>query len=132
MSLANSSVLKDGTVSATGGTAKTLTSLGADLNQHDLFLDGTDIRTRTELVATTSKPKVKTSAPNGYTQQRSQMYLKVPLELDNGDRTVNTVQITFACDIETTDAEKDTILSYAAQLLSDSDYSSFWKDQAID
>lgn len=131
MSLETASVLKDGTVATTGGTAKALTSLGNTLNQHNLYLEGPDHLTRLEVVATVKEPKPSTNAPNGYTQARSTILLKSPLALDNGNSTVNTIQISFACDVEMTDAEKQTMLVYAAQLIHDSDFSEFWKNQSV-
>lgn len=132
MTISSASVDKDGVVSSAGGTAKALTSLGDTANSHNAFFEGPDFLTRNVAEFSTKTPKVSSSAPNGYTQQRSNLKLKFPLALDNGNVTINTVDIGVSCDIETTDAEKDTILSYAAQFLSDTDFSAFWKNQSVE
>jgi hypothetical protein len=131
MSLILVSVLKNGMVFIIGGTATPLTSLGNTLNTHNLFMDGTDHLTRTEVVATVKQPKPSVGAPNGYTQARSILTIKTPLALDNGNYTVNTVQISFSCDVETTQAEKQTLLNFAVNALSDSDFTEFWENQSV-
>lgn len=131
MSIATASILKDGTVSATGGTAAPFQSLGSTLQEHKCAFDGDDIRTRSECVFSTKPPTVKGDAPNGYSQARNTAFIKVPLVLDNGSITVNTVQISLARDVETSPAEIQTMLSYAAQVLTDSDFTDFWEDQAV-
>lgn len=131
MSITAASILKDGTIGVTGGTATPFTTLGQGLDRHEVFFDGSDIRTRSSATFQVKAPKVSASAPNGYTQARCTATIRVPLALDNGNVTVNTLQISFASDVETTDAEKDTLLGIAAQVLSDSDFASFWKSQAI-
>lgn len=131
MPLANASILVDGTVATTGGTATTLESKGGTSNNHNLFLDdGSLLQSQTEIQASTSNPKVSTTAPNGYTQARNTIKLKVPLVLDNGNTTVNTITITQATDIETTDAEKLSMRVTAAQLLHDSDFVKYWDSQS--
>lgn len=127
MSISTASILKDGTVATTGGTAQAFTSLGDTLNQHNAYFDGSDFLTRSECNFTVKAPKISASAPNGYTQARSTVIMKVPLALDNGSNTVNTIKIEFSSDVETTDAEKQTMIVYAAQLLHDTDFSAFWK-----
>jgi hypothetical protein len=53
------------------------------------------------------------------------------LALDNGNRTVNTFTLSLSVDPETTDAEIESMLVLAAQLLHDSDFSDFWKKQSL-
>jgi len=132
MTIANGSILKDGTISVTGGTATDLSSLGNTLNQHHAYFDGTDYLTRSMAEFSIKQPKVSANAPNGYTQARSIMVIKSPLALDNGNTTFNSISINFACDVETTQAEKRTMLGLAAQMLSDSDFSDFWENQSTE
>jgi hypothetical protein len=75
--------------------------------------------------------KPSATAPNGYTQQRATCVLKAPFILDNGNRTVNTVRIEFACDVELTTAEKYELLLQASQLLGDTDFQGFWTNLAL-
>jgi len=131
MTIKSASILKDGAVATTGGSAAAFTSLGVTMNRHKAFFDGTDHRTRSEVVATTKDPKVSASAPNGYTQARSNMLFKVPKLLANGLYTINTIQVSMSCDVETTQAEKQRLLGYAAQGATDSDFTSFWENQGV-
>lgn len=133
MALNQSSVLVDGTVATTGGTATSFASRGNTLTQHDLFLDdASNIIDQTTLEASVKLPKVSVSAPNGYTQSRNTMYLRIPLALDNGNSTVNTVRIEIATDVETTAAEKLSLRVLTAQLLHDSDFLQFWDDSSVE
>lgn len=131
MSIANSSILKDGIVAATGGTAVTLYSLGDTLSNHDVYFDGNDFRTRSSASFAVKAPKVKVDAPNGYTQARSSVVISIPLTLANGLVTTQKIEISLSTDVESVDADKNTLLSYAAQVLTDPDYANFWYAQAI-
>lgn len=132
MSITSSSVLVDGTVATTGGTATgvivkdTNNPFVCVLNDASEFIDQTLIK------FSTKEPYVDSSAPNGYTQKRSEVYVSVPLALDNGNYTKNTLRITLSVDHETTDAEVQSMLVLGAQLLHDTDFSDFWKKQARD
>jgi len=131
MAISDAAISKDGVVASTGGVSKTFASLGSTLSQHNVFFDGVDLRTRSEAAFSTKAPKMKVDAPNGYTQARNNIVLKVPITLANGLITVNTVSLQMAYDVETSDAQKDTLISYAAQLLADTDMADFWKSQSI-
>lgn len=127
MAIIGSSILKDATIAISAGTAKALSVIGQSLNEIVVFFDGTDLRTRTEATFTSKRPVKKADAPNGYTQDRKSVYLKVPLTLANGKVTVNTMQIVMATDVETTDAQKQTMMNEAAQLIIATDFANFWK-----
>lgn len=132
MSLTTASVLKDGTVATTGGTATGFIHKGGNLGLWEgIFDDSSEFINQSTVTFQVKDPKSNTGSPNGYTQGRSTVVMKVPLALDNGERTVNTLKIELACDHETTDAEIQTMLVYAAQLLADSDFSEFWKKQSL-
>jgi len=132
MALTTASVLKDGTVGTTGGTATGFITKGIALGIYEAIIDdSSEFLTQSTVTFTTKDPKVNAGSPNGYTQARSQVTLKVPLELDNGEHTVNTLRIELSCDHEATDAEIESMLVYGAQFLADSDFSDFWKKQSI-
>jgi hypothetical protein len=132
MSLTSASINYDGTVATTGGTATGFISKGQGINNHALILDNSaEFINQQTVTFTTKDPKVNSGSPNGYTQARSAVTLKVPLALDNGDYTVNTLKIELAVDHESTDAEIESMLVTAAQLLHDSDFSDFWKKQSV-
>jgi hypothetical protein len=119
-------------LAATGGDDQALVSLGISANKNVVFFDGdTDFRTRRTIDFTTKAPTVQASAPNGYTQARSTALLKFPLELDNGERTVNTVRIEVAYDPESTAAEVEEMLEVAGQVVGTSAFFDFWKEHNL-
>jgi len=113
-------------VAPTGGSADTLAATGDSLTATALFAGDTEFLTQKEIAFTVKKPVVSVSAPNGYTQARRTALLKTPLELDNGARTVNTLKMELAVDIETTTAEIQEMLFIGSQLLADGDYTNYW------
>lgn len=132
MSIVSGSVLYDGTVATTGGTATSFISKGGTLAQLDVILDdSSEFKDQTKVEFKVSEPRVQTSAPNGYTQQRNVVKVLSPLDLDNSNRTINTLEIKMSVDHETTDAEIESLLVLGAQLLHDSDFSDFWKKQSL-
>lgn len=127
MSLATLSILENATVTPSGGTALPLTSAGGSLDKNTLIVDAdTDLRTQRSVDFSVSRPKVQGSAPNGYTQARSSVILKIPRTLANGNTSVDTVFVKFSTDVETTVAEKDEMRALACQLLIDSETDAFW------
>jgi hypothetical protein len=132
MSITSASILVDGTVATTGGTATTFIEKGQTLNQWEGILNNAaEFLLQQGLTFTIKDPKVNAGSPNGYTQKRSSIVLRVPLALDNSGYTVNTLKIELACDHETTAAEIESMLVTGAQLLHDSDFSNFWKKQSL-
>lgn len=132
MGIQTSSVNIDGTVSTSGGTATGMIAKGNTLNEIQVILDdSSEFVEQTKIDFQVKEPVVKPSAPNGYTQARNTVRIYVPLALDNGNVTVNTLELKLSCDHETTEAEVQSLLVLGAQLLSDSDYSDFWKKQSL-
>lgn len=126
------SVAVGATLAPTGGTATGVISKGQSLDSHVTVLNDSSAFIDQTLIAFSIKdPKVSSSAPNGYTQARSSVKISVPLDLDNGNRTVNTLSISLSVDPETTAAEIQALLVLGAQLLFDSDCSDFWKKQSL-
>lgn len=124
------SILNAGVVTApsafapTGGTALTFASLGT---QKDgavvLYVPAdTDFRTRRTILAKVKHPAVNASAPNGYTQARSEMTYFQPLLLTNGKVTTNKVMISMSYDVETDATEVSMLADVGAQLLTDAEF----------
>lgn len=134
MALRNSSVLVDGTVATTGGTATTLLTKDSNAGRHDLVLDdGTTLSGQTLISASYKPPKVNSSSPSGYTQGRNTVYIQVPFTVPSTSLlTSNTVRIEFSTDIETTDAVKLSMRVLAAQMLTDSEFVNYWDNQLLD
>jgi len=114
MSLSSASVPIGATYSPTGGSATSLVSMGTTLDQNKLYVDdASSLILRKTCLATVKAPTPLASAPNGYTQQRSKLVFHVPLLLDNGEYTVNTVEISMSYDPETDSSE----LAYLRELI---------------
>lgn len=127
MSLSTLSLLETATVSASGGTAMPMTSIGGSENKNTLVVDAdTDLRTQRSISFAVRRPKVQASAPNGYTQGRCNALLKFPVTLANGNLTVDTISIQLSTDVETTVAEKTEYIKLAAQALIDSETLAAW------
>lgn len=132
MSLTNASVLVGPTITASGGTALALSSLGQNGNRVSLVATAdTDFRTRRTMDLTAKTPNSNVSSPNGYTQARPSVLIKAPIVLANGKTTVNTLRIEMAYDVETSQAQIGALMELGAQSLFDSDFTSFWKSLAL-
>lgn len=130
MSIENSSIPVGATITPTGGTATDLLMLTNEGSAKVYLDDGTEFIARTELEFKTSTARAKESAPNGYTQPRSDVIIKEPLALDNGNRTVNTIRVEQSTDVETTDAERLALRMKACLVILGADFLAFWDDQA--
>lgn len=114
-------------VAPTGGAADTLSAFGSLSEMKAVFDGDTEVLTQKTIDLSVKDAKVSSSAPNGYTQARRTALLKFPLELDNGNRTVCTVQVSLAVDVEATAAEIAEYMSIASQVCGDTDFATFWK-----
>jgi hypothetical protein len=84
-------------------------------------LADTEYKTRRTAEFTVKEPVPSTTAPGGYTQCRASSFIKIPVELENGNVTVNTVSIQVAYDPETDAAGVAQLLDLAAQTLTHAD-----------
>jgi hypothetical protein len=133
MSIRSSSILVDGTVAITAGTATSLISKGNDLVSHSAILDdSSEFIAQTGLSFTSKAPRVSTGAPNGYTQQRNALKINVPRTLANGNFTVDTWYVIQATDPETTAAQKASGRIILTTCLNDADYTAFWDEGGMD
>jgi hypothetical protein len=106
---------------------------GGTLSERRVIMDdSSEFINETRVQFRVSDPVVSTSAPNGYTQARSEIKVLVPLTLDNGGYTTNVLDIKLSVDPETTDAETESMLVLGAQFLADSDFSEFWKKRSTE
>lgn len=131
MTINSASIPVDATITPSAGTATTLKTKSNDGALHVVFLDdGADLLTQSVMEFSYKEPKAQSGAPNGYSQARNTVVIKKPLALDNGNRTVNTLRIEFAGDVEMTAAEKLSLRTLGVLALSDSDFTEFWDDQS--
>lgn len=131
MSISTLAPYSGATFPRTAGSADAVASAGGDLDKHRLIFTTEELVLQRKLDFSVTAPKVSTSAPNGYTQGRSSVYMKFPLLLDNGNYTTNTIQLTFSADIETTDAEKQAMRDVAVQAIIDSSMDGFYNDLSV-
>lgn len=131
MTIANASFDIGGSISVTGGTATGVVSLGNTQDKHPVILDdASTYQNHTGIEFAVKRPRVSDTAPNGYTQMRNTVVIRIPLLLDNGKYTTNTVRIEMSTDPETTSSERGTLQQLAAFICSDADLDQFWHDQA--
>lgn len=132
MSISSSSVLLGSTVSASGGTSTNLLSKGGDSNHVAVLIDdSSEFMNQKTAKFFVAEPRPQASAPNGYTQSRATLRLLFPINLDNGSRSVNTLEIKLGVDIETTEAEIAEYQAIAAQFMTGSAFSDFWVNRSI-
>jgi hypothetical protein len=124
MALENASVPMGATYAPTGGTARTLKSLGQTLNEHKLWLDdGSSNILRGTLLAAVRPPVPQASAPNGLTQQRITCTYQRPKLLANGKYTTNSVELKVSYDIESAAADINELREIVRHLVTDADFS---------
>jgi hypothetical protein len=132
MSLASASVPIGATYTPAGGSATSFVSLGGTSEQNKLFIDdGADLILRKTCLASSKAPVASTSAPNGYTQQRSTIVFHVPMLLDNGNYTTNTVRIEVAFDPEADQTERDYLRELIAHCGVDADFDGLFDDGSV-
>lgn len=131
MSIGSASILKDGTISVTGGTATAMLATGSNMDQVQAVFDGTSFVDRSSARFSVKPPSAQASAPSGYTQARNEVYVKVPITLADGTVVFNTVNVKMSFDVATTAAQKDTVRGIIAQIVADTDFDGFWRDQVL-
>ncbi len=128
MSFNNASVPLGGTYSPTGGSAKSLVTLGTTPKGHKLFLDEGLAALLRKTVLISVKDPVPGNGPNGYTQRRGTFSLHSPILLDNGEVATNTITVTYAYDPETDASEIAGLREWLCHLGSDADFDGFFDD----
>lgn len=127
MPLNGAIVKKDATgITVVAGTDQTFTNDGAEIVNGAHFVDVgvADFRIRRGL---TCKVKQPTYSPtSGYSKDRKSITLTCPKILADGTTVFNLIRIEREVHPESTAAEAVDINRVAAQLLSGSDYASFW------
>jgi hypothetical protein len=132
MSLDNASIPIGASYSPSGGSATDIVSLGKTLESNKLFIDsGEDLILRRTMLATSKSPVPNASAPNGYTQQRTSIVFHVPLLLDNGKVTTNTVKAEVSYDPETDTSERAFLRELFAHIGSDADFDNLFDDGSV-
>lgn len=90
------------------------------------FDDQTEFLTRTIIEFSSKKPTALVSAPGGYSQQRQSVFVKVPLTLANGNRTIITAGSFISRDVEMEAADHMALRLLLCQLTGQAAFNGFW------
>lgn len=131
MPLQNASILNGATVSASGGTAVTLTTDGQKVNNgiHLINAANTDFRTRQNVSVRTIQPTLGSTGM--WSKGKKQMSLVHPKVLASGISAGVQEFPYFRLELgdhpEMTQGEIDALRVWAAQLIIDPDFDAFWR-----
>lgn len=126
MALIGASVPMGATWAPTGGTARTLTSLGGNSNPLRLLVnDSANYQVRNTIEASVRDAVAQAGAPGGYTAIKRQFKIHRPKVLADGSVFVQGVTITLDTHPEISDAENTSLLSQGSALLNDAETSPF-------
>lgn len=130
MGIANATLLVGGTVSASGGTSTAFVPNGSQVTGGIQVVDSTNTNavTRASMTFRTIKQAVLDSVSGLFTGKiKRQAQLVRPKVLSSGRVVFPLVRIELEFHPDNSDAEISALLSEGAQLLIDSDFTSFWK-----
>lgn len=130
MGVQNATLLVGATVSATGGTSTAFVPNGASVNNGVQVVDSTNTNavTRASMTFKTIKQAVLDMVTGLFTgKTKRQAQLVRPKVLANGRVVFPLVRIELEVHPENTDAEITALMAEGAQMLTDSDFTSFWK-----
>lgn len=132
MALVSGSIPVGATFAPSGGTARTLTSLGSDKTSLKLLInDSLAYNVRRVVNVSVKEPTVNAAAPGGYSPMRHRVNVHLPKTLADGSIHVNQVTLEIVAHPETVSADFDEILSIGACLCSDADFTTFWKTGSL-
>lgn len=132
MSLSNASIPIGASYAPSGGSATAFASMGQTPGSNQLFIDdGADLILRKTCLASSKTPVPNAGAPNGYTQQRSSIVFHIPMLLDNGKYTTNTVRIEVAFDPEADSGERALLRELIAHVGVDADFDGLFDDGSV-
>lgn len=126
--MASTAIIKTGAsgITVTGGTDLTFTQVLVNGASRVLKVVTDATKVIRQIKQTYKQAKVLVSAPNGYTQERKEMIVTLPMTLANGKTTNNQVGVWISHDVEASAAQKLELQLSGAQVLTDSDFADFW------
>ena len=126
MALQNGTILDGATVSASGGTSKTLVVDGVEVANGIHLIDSSNPDVTTQLSMTAkSKPATLDAKTKLWQKQKSSLTVTIPQVIDTVQE-FPSVFITFSGHPKMTAAEKLRLRAIAAQTLVDADFTAFW------
>lgn len=131
MGLATASILTGATIAATGGTAVTYVPDGLTIANGLHLIDSavTDFRTQPQVTVKTKNP---TLFPDGsYSKGKRSMVLVEPFVDSKGKTQFDLIRIEREVHPESTAAKALDLNKKGAQLLTDSDFLSFWASGSL-
>lgn len=130
MGLQNATLMVGATISSTGGTSTAFVPNGASVTNGTQVVDSTNTNavTRASITAKTIKQAVIDVVTGLFIgKTKRQMQLVRPKVLASGRVVFPLIRIELETVPDCTDAEITALLNEGAMLLSDSDFTSFWK-----
>lgn len=130
MGVQNATLLVGGTVAASGGTSTAFVPNGAVVSSGIQIIDSvsTNNVTRANITLKTIKQAVFDMVKGVFTgKTKRQVQLVRPKVLANGSVTFPLIRLELEFHPDNTDAEITALLSEGAQLLTDVDFSAFWR-----
>jgi len=131
MSISSIVLEYDGTTTTTGATTLVTASNGPAKDRHTKVGTAGTLAIQPVFEFVVVRPKASPSAPNGFTQGRREITVKLPILLANGKYTTNTLKMSIASDIEVSDSLIRSYRDYLIQLANDSDLDSYYNDLAV-
>jgi hypothetical protein len=134
MTIEAGSIAPDSTtyVAPTGGTPEAISVLDKVGGKTIANFDSeTDHLTRTLMEFSTKAPVVLPSAPGGYSQLREEIFVKIPMTLANGNRTVCTGSVKISRDPEMTTVSQQALRLLLCDLLGNTAFDAFWVQHAM-
>ena len=131
MPISNSTLLSGATVSAAGGSSKTFSVVGETIKNGIKVMDTsvTDARLRPTLTCINRPAQM--SAGVYISKDKKTMKLVSPKVIASGAIVYNVREVRIEDHPETTDAERDILDGYTAQLMFDSDFTAFRRYGAV-
>lgn len=132
MPISGATLLYGGTVSVAGGTSKTFSEVGESIKNGKKVTDLSVVDARIRPTITcVNRPASLNSLGMYISKDKRTAKLVQPKVTTSGALVFNVREIRAEDHPETTDAEKVVLDSYAAQLLSDSDFTQFFRNGSI-
>lgn len=121
----------DWTLTTVGSSPEAVLHLSDDSGSKRIGIGQGSFLERTTVEFKTRNPSVSVTAPGGYTQATSEMVIKQPITLENGNTTVNTARVSLRYDPSSSLDNIRELRSLILQLVAESDYNQFWKFQSL-
>lgn len=129
MPISGATLLNGGTISVAGGTSKTFSEVGETIKNGKKVADLSVVDARVRPTITcVNRPASLNSLGIYISKDKRTAKLVQPKVITSGALVFNVREIRAEDHPETTDAEKVVLDSYAAQLLSDSDFTQFFRN----